>query len=85
MVADVHRLLLEGGIFFYPSSKENPNGKLRLLYECYPMAFIIENALGYSHNKELKSILDMKFPKNNLHKTTPIILSSLTESNFIFS
>tara|TARA_Y100000389_G_scaffold183205_1_gene200459 strand:- start:5375 stop:6238 length:864 start_codon:yes stop_codon:yes gene_type:complete len=85
MVADVHRILLDGGIFFYPSTKKTPNGKLRLLYECYPMAFIIENAGGYSYNENLKSILDIEFPKDNLHKTIPIILSSLVESKFIFT
>ena len=47
--------------------------------------YIYSQSMISKNYKELKSILDMKFPKNNLHKTTPIILSSLTESNFIFS
>jgi len=42
MVADVHRTLLYGGIFLYPSDKRAPTGKLRVLYECVPMAFIVE-------------------------------------------
>jgi fructose-1,6-bisphosphatase I len=46
MVSDVHRNLLKGGIFMYPSTTEKPNGKLRLLYECNPLAFIIEVAGG---------------------------------------
>lgn len=46
MVSDVHRTLLYGGIFFYPGDKKNPKGKLRLLYECNPMAFLMEAAGG---------------------------------------
>jgi len=42
MVADVHRTILYGGIFLYPGDKKSPNGKLRVLYECFPMAYIIE-------------------------------------------
>jgi hypothetical protein len=46
MVADIHRTLLYGGIFLYPGDKKSPSGKLRLLYECNPMAFIVEQAGG---------------------------------------
>ncbi len=46
LVADFHRTLLKGGIFAYPADDKNPNGKLRLLYECAPMAFIAEAAGG---------------------------------------
>merc|ERR1712223_828551 len=46
MVADVHRTLKYGGIFMYPATASNPNGKLRVLYECMPMAYIIEQAGG---------------------------------------
>lgn len=46
MVADVHRTILYGGIFLYPSDKKNLNGKLRVLYESFPMAYIIEKAGG---------------------------------------
>lgn len=46
MVADVHRTLLYGGIFMYPADKKNPKGKLRMLYECYPMAWLMEQAGG---------------------------------------
>lgn len=42
MVADVHRTILYGGIFLYPGDVKSPKGKLRVLYECFPMAFIIE-------------------------------------------
>ena len=46
MVADVHRTLLKGGVFLYPPTKKNPEGKLRLMYEANPMAMIIEQAGG---------------------------------------
>jgi len=42
MVADVHRTLLYGGIFLYPADKSSTSGKLRVLYECFPMAYIVE-------------------------------------------
>ena len=46
MVADVHRTLLKGGVFIYPGTKKAPKGKLRLMYECNPMAFVLEQAGG---------------------------------------
>ena len=46
MVADVHRTLLYGGVFMYPATKSAPGGKLRLLYECNPMSFIMEQVDG---------------------------------------
>jgi fructose-1,6-bisphosphatase I len=46
MVADVHRTLLKGGVFLYPGTKKAPEGKLRLLYEGSPLAFVIEQAGG---------------------------------------
>src|ERR1700682_1345022 len=46
MVGDVHRTLLYGGIFMYPGDIKSPNGKLRLLYECNPMAMLVEQAGG---------------------------------------
>ena len=46
LVADFHRNLLKGGIYVYPVTKESPNGKLRLLYECNPMSFLAVNAGG---------------------------------------
>ena len=47
MVADVHRTLKYGGIFMYPATTDAPNGKLRILYECMPMAFIMEQECLY--------------------------------------
>nr|CAD2178941.1 unnamed protein product [Meloidogyne enterolobii] len=73
MVADVHRTLLYGGIFMYPATSDAQNGKLRLLYECNPMAFIMENAGGLaSHGKG--PILDIH--PTTIHQRTPIFLGS---------
>ncbi len=73
MVADIHRNLLYGGIFIYPADKLNPNGKLRLMYECNPMAFIIEQAGGRAINGK-KRIMEIE--PNNLHQRVPIYIGS---------
>ncbi|WP_407430614.1 class 1 fructose-bisphosphatase [Arcticibacter sp.] len=73
MVADLHRNLLKGGIFIYPSTASAPNGKLRLVYECNPMAFIIEQAGGRATNG-FKRILDTEV--ESLHQRSPIFLGS---------
>ncbi|CAN1234985.1 Fructose-1,6-bisphosphatase, cytosolic [Linum perenne] len=58
MVADVHRTLLYGGIFMYPADKKSPSGKLRVLYEVFPMSFLMEQAGGQSFTgKERVSLL----------------------------
>lgn len=72
-VADFHRNLLKGGIFLYPSTKENPNGKLRLLYECNPLAFIAEQAGGKA-TAGLERVLDIK--PENLHQRIPFMVGS---------
>lgn len=73
MVGDSHRTLLYGGIFSYPADKKNPRGKLRLMYECNPMAFIIEQAGGRSSDGT-QSILKVK--PTSLHEHTPVFLGS---------
>jgi len=73
MVADIHRNLLYGGIFMYPADSRNPNGKLRLMYECNPMAFIIEQAGGRATDGKQR-ILDIKPEK--LHQRVPIFIGS---------
>merc|ERR1712098_857803 len=73
MVADVHRTLKYGGIFMYPSTADAPSGKLRVLYECMPTAFIVEQAGGLASNGKIP-ILDM-VPKK-LHERSPIFLGS---------
>lgn len=73
MVSDVHRNLLKGGIFIYPGTKGKPDGKLRLLYECNPFAYIIEKAGGRATDGEMR-ILD-KIPQK-LHQRSPFFIGS---------
>ncbi|PIE90500.1 MAG: class 1 fructose-bisphosphatase [Acidobacteria bacterium] len=68
MVADIHRTLLSGGIFFYPATTKNPNGKLRLMYECNPMAFLIEQAGGRASTGR-ERILDLQ--PDHIHMRCP--------------
>lgn len=74
MVSDVHRNLIRGGIFLYPGTKEKPNGKLRLLYECNPLAFILEVAGGKATDGKQR-ILE-KVP-TELHQRTPFFIGSI--------
>jgi fructose-1,6-bisphosphatase I len=73
MVADIHRNLLYGGIFMYPADSRHQKGKLRLMYECNPMAFIVEAAGGRASDGK-KRILELQ-PKE-LHERTPIFIGS---------
>ena len=73
MVADLHRTLIQGGIFIYPHSKKYPNGKLRLMYECNPLSFIIEQAGGMATDGNQR-IMDI-VPKA-IHEQTPIYIGS---------
>jgi len=73
MVADMHRNLLKGGIFMYPADSSNPNGKLRLLYECNPMAFIMEQAGGIATDGK-QNILDIQ--PTALHQRVPVFIGS---------
>ncbi len=73
MVADFHRNLLKGGIFIYPPTEKAPNGKLRLLYECNPMSFIMEQAGGLAHTGN-ERVLDVV--PTNLHQRVPIYMGS---------
>jgi fructose-1,6-bisphosphatase I len=74
MVADLHRNLLKGGIFLNPASPAFPNGKLRLLYECNPWAFIYEIAGGKAITCKGKRVLDVAF--NDIHQRTPLFIGS---------
>ncbi len=74
LVADFHRNLLKGGIFIYPKTAGYPTGKLRLLYECNPMAFVIEQAGGRATDGRGNRILDMK--PVELHQRSPFFLGS---------
>ena len=73
LVADFHRNLLKGGIYMYPSTKSSPNGKLRLTYECSPLAFLIEQAGGraISENERIMDIIP-----SELHQRVPFFIGS---------
>ncbi len=73
MVADLHRTLIKGGIFIYPVTAGAPNGKLRLVYECNPMAFIIEQAGGKATNG-YQRILEIEVKE--LHQRSAIFIGS---------
>ena len=72
-VADIHRNLITGGIYIYPTTTKSPKGKLRLLYECNPLAFILEQAGGKASTGG-KRIMDL--PITELHQRTPLFLGS---------
>lgn len=73
LVADFHRNLIKGGIYIYPSSKKSPQGKLRLLYECNPMAYLMEQAGGKATDG-FRPILDIE--PSALHQRTPLFIGS---------
>ncbi|KAL3917277.1 MAG: hypothetical protein SGILL_004792 [Bacillariaceae sp.] len=73
MVADVHRTLQYGGIFGYPADQKNPDGKLRLLYEAAPMAFLVEQAGGLALTGKHRI---MEIPPVHVHQRVPCILGS---------
>jgi fructose-1,6-bisphosphatase I len=74
MVADIHRILFQGGIFLYPNTRKFPDGKLRLLYECNPMSYIMEQAGGKAINTRLERILELK--PHELHERASIVIGS---------
>jgi fructose-1,6-bisphosphatase I len=76
LVADFHRTLLRGGVFLYPPTKSHPQGKLRLLYEANPCAYIAEQAGGMATNGR-ERILDLE-PKS-IHERTPLVIGSQAE------
>jgi len=78
LVADAHRTLINGGIFVYPSDKNNQNGKLRLMYEANPFALIFTSAGGSAVDLE-KEILDIE--PENFHQRTPLIIGSKSDVN----
>ncbi len=73
LVADFHRNLLRGGIFCYPAEENKPNGKIRLLYEAGPLAYLIEQAGGYASNGR-GPILDIQ--PTDLHQRTPLFIGN---------
>lgn len=73
LVADFHRNMLKGGLFMYPATKKAPNGKLRLLYECNPLAFIVEQAGGKASNG-IDCIMSIE--PQTLHQRVPYFVGS---------
>ena len=82
LVGDIHRILLQGGVFLYPGSVKKPEGKLRLLYETAPLAFLIEQAGGRA-STGTENILDV-VPKK-LHARTPLIIGSTEDVKLVES
>jgi fructose-1,6-bisphosphatase I len=80
LVADFHRTLLKGGIFLYPPTAQNPRGKLRLMYEANPIAFLAEQAGGAAVDGRGR-ILDIK--PTGLHQRTPLIVGSQEEVDLL--
>jgi fructose-1,6-bisphosphatase I len=77
MVADVHRTLVNGGVFLYPPTKKHPQGKLRLLYEANPMSFLVEQAGGTSVAADGRRTMDI-VPRE-LHERVPLVMGSRDE------
>ncbi|MCK5438792.1 MAG: fructose-1,6-bisphosphatase [Gemmatimonadetes bacterium] len=82
LVGDFHRILLRGGVFFYPGDAKNPNGKLRLLYEAAPLAHLAE-AAGGAATDGAQRILEVV--PSALHQRTPLVIGSRDEVNTIQS
>jgi fructose-1,6-bisphosphatase I len=82
LVADFHRTLLKGGIFFYPPTHSYPEGKLRLLYEANPIALLAEQAGGRATNGR-ERILDLR--PTSLHQRTPLLVGSPVEMDLLMS
>lgn len=82
LVADFHRTLLKGGVFLYPPTKNTPEGKLRLLYEANPLAFLAEEAGGKATDG--RELILQKTPRT-LHERTPLIIGSEAEVNRVLT
>jgi fructose-1,6-bisphosphatase I len=76
MVADIHRTLVNGGVFLYPPTRKHPGGKLRLLYEANPMSFLVEQAGGVSTTGSGRT---MELLATELHARTPLVMGSADE------
>jgi len=74
LVADMHRTLLKGGVFLYPQDANHPHGKLRLLYEVNPFAFLVQQAGGMSMSKKIDPLTIIP---TDIHQRVPIIMGSM--------
>jgi len=82
LVGDIHRILMQGGVFLYPGTVKKPEGKLRLLYETAPLAYLVEQA-GGTASTGTKAILDVV--PDRLHARTPLIIGSKEEVKLVKS
>jgi fructose-1,6-bisphosphatase I len=80
LVADFHRTLLKGGIFLYPPTRQHPRGKLRLMYEANPIAFLAEQAGGAATDGQ-RRILEIQ--PDGLHQRTPLLVGSRVEMDLL--
>ena len=76
MVSDFHRTLIKGGVFLYPATTDHPDGKLRLLYEANPIAFLTEQAGGVATDGQ-RRILDIQ--PTSIHQRTPLVVGGEQE------
>jgi fructose-1,6-bisphosphatase I len=76
LMADLHRILLEGGIYCYPADADHPQGKLRLLYEAAPLGFLVEAAGGRASSGRDRVL---EVPRRSLHQTTALALGSAAD------
>ncbi len=83
MVGDVHRVLLQGGVFMYPPTKKAPKGKLRLMYEANPMAMLIEQAGGKAMAAPGQRILEVQ--PEGIHQRTCVVLGSAEEVDHVMA
>jgi fructose-1,6-bisphosphatase I len=81
MVADVHRILIKGGVFMYPPTRKAPDGKLRLMYEANPMAMLIEQAGGRAEAAPGQRVLDIT--PRDIHQRTAVCLGSADEVDHV--
>ena len=70
MVADVHRTIKYGGVFLYPKTADSPNGKLRVLYECFPMAYVVEKAGGAASDVTNPSLIWFQPGYTSVHQSS---------------
>ncbi len=82
LVGDIHRILMQGGVFLYPGTKKKPEGKLRLLYETAPLGFLVEQA-GGKVSTGSENLLE--FIPSYLHQRTPVILGSIEDVELVES
>ena len=83
MVADLHRILLKGGVFMYPPTAKAPAGKLRLMYEANPMAMLIEQAGGKALVAPGERVLDVV--PGSIHQRTPLVIGSPSEVDHVMA